>query len=79
MTIVPIKPSIESASFQSPFNRTEKARQSTESYHLERLPEQKYVEINITTPTPSMRKGKTNFSSISECVYSAFTHARLSD
>ena len=79
MNIVPINPPVESSPFQSPFNRTEKARQSTESYHLERLPEQKYVEINITTPTPSMRKGKTNFSSISECVYSAFTHARLSD
>jgi hypothetical protein len=46
----------------SAFDRTEKARQSTESYNLERLPEHKYVEINIATPTPSMRKGKTNFS-----------------
>jgi hypothetical protein len=53
---------IESTPLYPPFNRTEKARQSTESYHLERLPEQRYVEINITTPTPSMRKGKTNFS-----------------
>ncbi|CAF1417749.1 unnamed protein product, partial [Adineta steineri] len=62
VTILPTNPSIEPIPLNSSFDRTEKARQSKESYNLERLPEQKYVEINIATPTPSMRKGKTNFS-----------------
>ncbi len=58
-------PSIESSSLYplpATFDRTEKARQSKESYNLERLPEHKYVEINIATPTPSMGRGKTKFS-----------------
>jgi hypothetical protein len=57
-------PSIESSSLYplpATFDRTENARQSKESYNLERLPEHKYVEINVATPTPSMRKGKTKF------------------
>jgi hypothetical protein len=55
-------PSIEPSLLYPTFDRTEKARQSKESYNLERLPEHKYVEINIATPTPSMGRGKTKFS-----------------
>ena len=77
---MPTDPAIEPKEFHSSFDRTETARQSKHSYNLERLSEQKYVEINIATPTPSMRKGKTNvFSLIGIAINSTFTHARLSD
>ncbi|CAF1029712.1 unnamed protein product, partial [Adineta ricciae] len=80
VTILPTDPAIEPTEFYSSFDRTETARQSKHSYNLERLSEQKYVEINIATPTPSMRKGKTNvFSLIGIDINSTFTHARLSD
>ncbi|UJR36709.1 hypothetical protein I4U23_029426 [Adineta vaga] len=57
VTVLPTDPSIEPTQFHSSLDRIQKARQSKESYNLERLSEQKYVEINIATPTPSMRKG----------------------
>jgi hypothetical protein len=38
-----------------PFDRSDQVRQSTDSYKLERLPEQKYAEVKFATPTPSMR------------------------
>ena len=65
---------IESASF-FPTERAEQARQRRASFHLESLPEHNYVEINIATPTPSMRKGKTNVGEMNVDVRPAFPHA----